>query len=199
MSFYWTTTEITDKNITIENGGHYEALNRDINPSTVKISHDIIPSSDISELCVSGSPEASLFAKIQSSQKEGKYYIYKTDERPDTELSNISLDFGVLEEYRYNMDKRDSVNLDLFKTVTAPLQPIKDIKLAYEISEKNQVNERYAESIKSHLKALIKGRAYPTNALEKAKIEEFEDYANAYGMDTAKEIFGGFPDGYDEN
>jgi len=118
MSFYWTTTEITDKNITIENGGHYEALNRDINPSTVKISHDIIPSSDISELCVSGSPEASLFAKIQSSQKEGKYYIYKTDERPDTELSNISLDFGVLEEYRYNMDKRDSVNLDLFKTVT---------------------------------------------------------------------------------
>lgn len=196
MSFYWTTMENHGRQICIEDGGHYEALDRSGDTASVKISSDIIPSSDIPEVCVSGSPEASLFAKIQSAKRDGEYHIYKTDDNPDVKLSNSSLDFGILEEHRYNMNKRDSVNFNLFKTVNVPLKPIKDIKKAYKLAEKNQVNIRFANAIKSHLKALIHGQNYPSDSLKKAKKEEFEDWANTYDVETAKQVFDYVPEEY---
>lgn len=198
MTYFWTTMSKRGKNVTITEGGHYEAIDRDSPTPSVKMSNGIIPSSDIPELCVSGSPEASLFAKIQSAQRDGQYYIYKTNEKPDIKLEG-SLDFDEIEEHRYNMDKRDSVKLRFFKSVKVPMTVIEDITYAYEYAGENQVNYRYAKDIKSHLRALINGKSYPSNALEKAKLDEFEDFANHYGVEMAKELFGDVPDGYEKN
>jgi len=184
------------KNVTIKEGGHYEAIDRESN--TVKMSNGIIPSSDIPELCVSGSPEASLFAKIQSAQRDGQYYIYETREKPDIKLEG-SLDFDEIEEHRFNMDKRDAVRLRLYKSVKIPMNAVKDIQEAYEYAGENQVNYRYAREIKSHLRALINGNHYPQNALEEAKLDEFEDFANHYGVEMAKDLFGEIPEGYTED
>lgn len=201
MSFYWTTMENRGRTINIMDGGYYEALDYDnTNKASVKMGPSgIIPSSDIPQLCVSGSPEASLFAKIQSSQRDGKYYIYKTDKKPDVKLDPLFLDFGILEEHRYNMNKHDSIELKLFKKVKIPMQAINDIELAYKMSEKNNVNSRYAKAIKSNLKRVISGNSYSIDALKQAKIDEFNDYKNAYDIETAKQLFDGFPDGYEEN
>jgi len=197
MAYFWTTMDNRGKNVTIKEGGHYEAIDRDSSSPSVKMSNGIIPSSDIPELCVSGSPEASLFAKIQSAQRDGQYHIYKTDETPDIKLEG-SLDFDEIEEHRYNMDKRDSVNLRFFKSVKIPMYVVSDIQDAYEYAGQNQVNYRYAREIKSHLRGLLNGKNYPPDALKKAKIEEFEDFANHYGVEMAKRLYGEIPDGYED-
>ena len=195
MPYFWTTMENRGKNVTIEKGGHYEAIDRETN--SVKMSNGIIPSSDIPELCVSGSPEASLFAKIQSSQRDGQYYIYETKEKPDIKLEG-ALDFDEIEEHRFNMDKRNSVKLRFYKSVKIPMRVVKDIQEAYEYAEANSVNYRYAKDIKTHLRALLNGNNYPQNALEQAKLDEFEDFASHYGVDMAEDLFGEIPEGYEE-
>ena len=198
MAYFWTTMDNRGKNVTINEGGHYEAIDRGSSSPSVKMSNGIIPSSDIPELCVSGSPEASLFAKIQSAQRDGQYHIYKTNETPDIKLEG-SLDFDEIEEHRYNMEKRDSVNLRFFKSVKIPMRVVKDIQDAYTYSEANGVNFRYAREIKSHLRGLLNGNSYPQDALKQAKLDEFEDFANHYGVNMAKKLYGEVPDGYEED
>lgn len=198
MAYFWTTMENNGKNITITEGGHYEAIEgRYSSYPSVKMSNGIVPSSDIPELCVSGSPEASLFAKIQSAQKDGTYYIYRTDKKPDIKLEG-SLDFDELEEHRFNMNKHDSVKLRLYASVKIPMRVVEDIQDAYTYAEANGVNFRYARDIKSHLRGLLNGNNYPQNALKQAKIDEFEDFANHYGVNMAKKLYGEIPDGYEK-
>ena len=86
-----------------------------------------------------------MFAKIQSTRKAGVYHIYQTDENPDIKPSRSALDFSLLEEYRYNMNKRDSIRLDKMKSVSVNDIVVKDIEFAYEYSSHNPVNEIFAE------------------------------------------------------
>jgi len=194
MNYFWTTLDNNGKNLAIEEGGYYEAIDR--KSKSIKMSNGIIPSSDIPEFCVSGSPEASLFAKIQSAQKDGIYHIYRTNQKPDIKLNG--LDFDELEEYRFNMNKHESIKLNLYKSVKIPMKVITDIREAYTYSEANSVNYRYARDIKKYLKSLLNGNTYPDNALENAKLEEFEDFANHYGIDMAKDLYGEIPDGFNQ-
>jgi hypothetical protein len=200
MAYFWTTFGDRRETIKIQNGGHYEALDRDKTPATVKMgAGSITPSSDVPELCVSGSPEASLFAKVQSTQRNGMYHIYRTENQPDTKPSRMSLDFDVIEEYRYNMDKKESIKLEHHNSVRVSASLIEDIQEAYEIAERNGVNRRYAERIKDGIRRLLKGSGYPTNTLERARVERFKDFAESYSEEQAKELFEDIPDEFKES
>jgi hypothetical protein len=200
MAYFWTTFKDRGEKINIQDGGHYEALDREKTPAPVKTGvGGITPSSDVPELCVSGSPEASLFAKVQSTQRDGVYHIYRTEQQPDVTPSRTSLDFDMIEEYRYNMDKQESVTLERHNSVKVSGSLIEDIQEAYEIAERNSVNRRYAEKIKENISRLLNGSGYPTDALEEARAERFRDFADSYGEEQAKELFEDIPDEFKES
>ena len=188
MVYYWTTMQDSGDVINITEGGHYEALDRDSGRLKSGL-NNTVPSSDIPEVCVSGSPQASLFAKIQSARKTGLYYIYQTDETPDIEPSKASLDFKILDEYRYNMKSRDSISFEKYTVIQISSTVIKDIEYVYEYSDTNSVNEIFAENIKSHLKNLINNSAsYPSDLREKEKERRFNELSDAYGEDYARDV-----------
>lgn len=188
MVYYWTTMQDSGDVINITEGGHYEALDRDSGRLKSGL-NNTVPSSDIPEVCVSGSPQASLFAKIQSARKTGLYYIYQTDETPDIEPSKASLDFKILDEYRYNMKSRDSISFEKYTVIQISSTVIKDIEYVYEYSDTNSVNEIFAENIKSHLKNLINNSAsYPSDLREQEKERRFNELSDAYGEDYAKDV-----------
>lgn len=200
MVYFWTTFEDRGAKIDIQDGGHYEALDRNKTPAPVKTGvGGLTPSSDVPELCVSGSPEASLFAKVQSTQRNGVYYIYRTEKQPDVKPSRTGLDFDVIEEYRYNMDKQESVTLEHHNSVKVSEPLITDIQEAYDIAERNSVNRRYAKKIKENIRRLLNGSGYPINALEEARAERFRDFAESYGEEQAKELFEDIPDEYKQS
>lgn len=199
MSYFWTTFEDRGKEVTVQQGGRYEALNRDTNPATVKRgTRGITPSSDIPELCVSGSARASLFAKIQSVQRSGKYHIYETTEEPDVKPSRADLDFGIIEEFRYNMKKHDKVTFSKHQVVNVRSIIIEHIQHSYESAGKNNVNRKYAEAVKNALANLIGNGTYPEEAFKQAKLEEFKEFADAYGIEQAKKAYDGVPEGYSD-
>lgn len=200
MTYYWTTFEERGSEVQINQGGYYEALDRDSEPARVKMgSGGITPSSDVAELCVSGTPEASLFAKIQSARRTGVYHIYQTDEKPDTKPSRTTLDFGVIEEYRYNMDKRKKVVLKHFESVNISTNVVSDIELCYKYAESNSVNSSFANAVKKQIEGLINIGTYSRESLRQVKENEFEDFADAYGFDMAKRRFEEVPDGIEKN
>lgn len=93
-------------------------MDRDKTPAPVKMGvGGLTPSSNLPELCVSGSPEASLFSKVQCTQRNGVYYIYRTENQPDVKPSRTSLDFDVIEKYRYNMNKKECATLEHHNSV----------------------------------------------------------------------------------
>lgn len=200
MDYFWTTFQDRGEKVIIENGGRYEALNRESSPASVKRSmNGITPSSDIPELCVSGSPEASLFAKVQSARRPGTYHIYRTTTKPDVKPSRSDLDFGVIEEFRYNMKSKDEVILHTYERVNTSPTIVEHIEQAYNYAEKNSVNRRYAEAIKNGLNQLIQNGNYPSEPFKQAKLEEFKDFASSYGIEQAKRAYNGVPEGFNED
>lgn len=187
MSYYWTTLQELGNNVKIREGGHYEALDRKTGKLKTGVNRTV-PSSDVPELCVSESPQASLFAKIQSTRKAGVYHIYQTYENPDIKPSRSALDFSLLEEYRYNMNKRDSIRLDKMKSVSVNDIVVKDIEFAYEYSSHNSVNEIFAEKIKKNLTNLIYNSSYPQDLRKQEKERRFKELSEAYGEDYARDV-----------
>lgn len=195
--YYWTTLQDRGSQVQIQNGGRYEALRRGSGTPSVKRKNGVIPSSDVPELCVSGSPEASLFAKIQSAQKSGGYKIYKTDDKPDVKPSRASLDFAAIEEFRYNMNKHDSVLLDKYKEVSVPVLVVEHIEYLYTHSSKNSVNDPLADAVKNGIQNLIHSGKYNRQHFEDAREKLFRQFADSYGIEHAERAYGEIPDGVD--
>lgn len=188
MSYYWTTKQDLGSSLQITEGGYYESIDRETGRLKQGV-NGINPSSNIPELCVSGTPNSSLFAKIQSSRLDGEYYIYKTEEEPDITAPRSSLDFEVLDEYRYNMDKNDYVKFKKYKSVNIPQIVVDDIEFAYEYSQPKSVNHNIAENIKSNLNKIIyNSGTYPTDLQDREEQRRYEELSDAYGEEYAKEV-----------
>lgn len=197
--YYWTTTEDRGSEFTISDGGHYEALERqgdgEIKQGRLKSSGDIIPSSDIPEMCVSKTPQASLFAKIHGSAVSGQYYIYETSKTPHVDVSNaLSLDFEVIEEFRYNMNRTDNIDFTRLYTVGVPQQAVELVKLCYQSGGRNEIDSVTAEAVKEDLRSLVESGSFTPQNYRESQAEKFRDFADSYGVEQAKELFGGVPE-----
>lgn len=200
--YYWTTTEDRGNEFTVKDGGYYEALDRhgdgEIRRGKLKSNGTIIPSSDVPEMCVSNTPQASLFAKIHGSNVSKKYYIYETNETPDVDVSNaLSLDFEVIEEFRYNMNKNEEVSFSRSFTVDVPQRAIELVELCYQSGGKNEVDSATAEAVKKDLQRLIQSGRFTPENYRKSQAKKFREYADAYGIEQAKRLFGGTPENID--
>jgi hypothetical protein len=193
MGYYWTTKQDLGSQVEINEGGYYESIDRESGQLNMGM-NGVNPSSDIPEVCVSGTPQASLFAKIQSARKDGVYHIYETRKDPDLKAPRTSLDFKVLDEYRYNMNKHDSINFDKLTYLNIPYIVVEDIKFAYETAQPNSVNSYMAQDIKSHLNDLINNGSYPQNLKKKEKERRFEELSDAYGEEYAEQVMDYNPD-----
>lgn len=166
MAYYHTKfTDIGDST-TMKSGGYYEKVNPDTGcPQLIYAGGGPIGfnTADEPAACGSKSPEASLFAVIFNTKKEGNYHIYQTHKDPDIDISDCAHDFCVSEEVRWKNPETDPIEFTKLTEVFVPRQAIKDVLYAY-YDRPHNPNLLWADQVKEGLSALINGdMAYPTN------------------------------------
>lgn len=177
--YFWTTRTDRGDTVTLSEGGFYEKIESG-QPVAIHGGDGYagFEKSDRQEIPASKSPEASLFAKVQSARSAGMYHIYSTSEVPDTDVSNGTFDFGLIEEVRYTVDGERAIVFSHFKSVTVPAKAVEDVELAY-AGDAGDVWTLLGTRVKNGLAQLLSGGTYPTDipesAFEDSQVAEYYD------------------------
>lgn len=184
MAYYWTTATHRGETVVLSDGGFYEKI-EDGRPKSVNTGNGYVgfATSDTPEIPASKSPEASLFAKVQSADRAGTFHVYQTPTAPDSDISNAMYDFGIIEEVRYTMTGGREVEFTHVTSVQIPEMVVEDIRLAYS-SPGPDVWTALAERVKTGLASLISGGSYPSDlaeqAFESSQVSEYYDDFDAF-------------------
>jgi hypothetical protein len=165
---------------TFKPAGYYEAIKDSGCPEHRSFGFIL---SKIPETAFSKSLAGCLMA-MKDSEQDSKIDIYITHEEPDVDISDCSMDFGVLEEVRY----RRNVNVEYFGTYTLSKEFLKQIRVCYgEGREESEFGETDIEGVsidETGLECLKRHLIYSLehgNSIEKIPDDKY-DACQAKGM-----------------
>lgn len=177
--FYWTTRTHRGQSVTLTTGGHYESINEHGEASQRPGGFN---KSQEAEIPASKSPDASLFAKIQSASQAGaeaavgEYHLYSTTAAPDKDASrSIVADFSLLEEVRYIVEDNDQVVTFVHEqSVSVPARAVEDVIACY---YDGVVSEWGGQLVKQTLaQTILRGRQYPPTGVDFDEHNPYSEY-----------------------
>lgn len=159
MQCYRSILQYKGEEFTINKGSYYEMI--DENGEVYSRGDEYCyRKSNIPQVCLSKSPEGSLFGSITSSnvKKSQKYYIYACQVSPDEDISNSKVgDFNILGEVRINKPSENPIQMEYYSRVNVPKKAFSEVDSCY---QEGKFLERKARRIKQKLKNLIDRGSY---------------------------------------
>ena len=174
---YWTTSNDFGAEHTITNGGYYEAIENG-SPQPIYAGNEYIgfKQSSTPEVCMSTSPEGSLFA-VAHNAEPGEKHIYKyTGRMPDVDLTTNGFDFALIEEVRFR-DVSEDAPLDVSKLCSVGLtQTIIDHVDKTYSPYSTEICTRWGRQVKSSLVSLIEAGQRIENLEYEDPYSEYDEY-----------------------